>query len=263
MTPRVSVVVPAWNAEATLERALGSILAQTLSELEVLVVDDGSEDGTASVAEGTGDPRVRVVRRAHAGLPGTLNAGLAEAKAPVVAVQDADDWSEPERLERQLEVLDERPEVAVVGSRMREVDAHGNELEPRAAFAAGELNRVLLRFNPISNPCAAFRREVVLALGGYDERYRCAPEYDLWLRVADHHVVFALDEPLAVRSLADTNLSVVQERTCIADSIRMRLHVARRRRTLRGLPWIGLAAVSYATPLALKRALRRRLGQAP
>jgi glycosyltransferase involved in cell wall biosynthesis len=263
VSPRVSVVVPAYNAAATLRRAIDSLLAQTVSELEVIVVDDGSEDGTRELALRTGDPRVRYLHHDHVGLPRTLNVGLAEAQAPVVAVQDADDWSEPVRLERQLALLEARPEVAVVGSRMREVDAHGNELRRRAAFVPGELNDVLMRFNPISNPCAAFRREVVVELGGYDPRYGCAPEYDLWLRVADRHVVFALEETLAVRTLADSNLSVIQERRCIGDSIKLRLQAMRRRRSLRGLPWIGLAGVSYVTPLPVKRAVRRRLGQAP
>ena len=134
----------------------------------------------------------------------------------MVAVQDADDWSDPRRLERQLEVLEARPDVAVVGSRMPEVDANGRELTARAPFAAGDAYHVLMRFNPISNPSSAYRRDVVMGLGGYDPRYGCAPEYDLWLRVSDHHVVLALDEALAIRTLDGENLSTVRERICVA-----------------------------------------------
>ena len=154
-----------------------------MADFELLVVDDGSEDGTGDVVRGIDDPRIRYLRRPHAGLPLTLNAGLAEARAAVVAVQDADDWSAPQRLERQLAILDARPDVAVVGSRMPEVDAEGRELTARAPFEAGDVYHTLMRFNPISNPSSAYRREVVGALGGYDPRYGCAPEYDLWLRV--------------------------------------------------------------------------------
>jgi glycosyltransferase involved in cell wall biosynthesis len=226
-------------------------------------VDDGSEDRTGGIVQGVDDPRVRYVRRPHAGLPSTLNAGLAEARASVVAIQDADDFSVPDRLERQLAVLEERPDVAVVGSRMPEVDAEGRSLTARAPFEPGDAHHVLMRFNPISNPSAAFRRDVVVRLGGYDPRYGCAPEYDLWLRVSDDHCIVALDEPVAIRTLHGGNLSTVRERACIGDSIQMRLRAMRRRRSVRGLPSIVRSAISYALPTSLKHARRRWRGQAP
>ena len=260
---RVSVILPAYQAEATVRRATDSVLAQTIEDFELIVIDDGSTDRTREVVRAVEDSRVRYVRRPHAGLPATLNAGLAEARAPVVAIQDADDWSVPQRLERSLEILERRPEVAVVGSRMPEVDAQGHELTPRAPFQAGDAYRVLMRFNPISNPSSAYRREVVMGLGGYDTRYGCAPEYDLWLRVSDDHVVLALDEPLAIRTLDGGNLSTVRERRCIADSIAMRLRAMRRRRSVRGLPSLAHSALSFALPKRLKHARRRRRGQAP
>jgi glycosyltransferase involved in cell wall biosynthesis len=261
--PRVSVILPAYNAARVVRRAIDSVLAQTVGDFELIVVDDGSEDATREVVLAVDDPRVRYVRRPHAGLPATLNAGLAEARAPVVAVQDADDWSEPRRLERSLEVLQQRPEVAVVGSRMPEVDGDGRELTSRAPFAAGDAHHTLMRFNPISNPSSAYRRDVIVALGGYDTRYSCAPEYDLWLRVSDHHVVLALDEPLAVRTLDGANLSTVRERACVADSIRMRLRAMRRRRSLRGLGALARPAISFLVPTRVKHLRRRLRGQAP
>ena len=117
-TPRVSVVLPAYNAQDTVRRAIDSVLAQTMPDFELIVVDDGSQDRTGEVVEAVDDPRVRLLRRPHGGVPPTINAGLAEARAPIVAIQDADDFSVPDRLERQLALLEERPEVAVVGSRM-------------------------------------------------------------------------------------------------------------------------------------------------
>src|SRR5207302_3086187 len=125
-------------------------------------------------------PRVRTLRMPrNVGISRSLNEALRTAGAAVVAIQDADDSSAPHRLERQLEVLDAEPDVAVVGSRMREVDEHGAELAPRTAFAAGDVGDALLRFNPIPNTSAVYRRDAVLELGGYDERYRYAMEYDL------------------------------------------------------------------------------------
>jgi glycosyltransferase involved in cell wall biosynthesis len=261
--PRVSVLIGCWNNAETLPRAIDSILTQTLSELELLVVDDGSTDSTPEVVESISDPRLRYLPLQHLGISASLNRGLAEATAPVVAVQDADDWSLPERLEHELAVLDARPDVAVVGARMREVDPAGNELRPRTAFVADDVNRALLRFNPIPNSVAAFRREVALQAGGYDPRYRYAMDHDLWLRIADHHVVFTLDEVLAVRLMSGENVAARSERAQIAETTRIRAATLRRRRTLAGAQGLVLPSVSYLTPLALKRALRRRRGQAP
>jgi glycosyltransferase involved in cell wall biosynthesis len=266
VTPRVSVLIGAYNSAATLEEAIGAILGQTVEDLELIVVDDGSGDESAALADAAAarDPRVRVLRMPHnVGISRSLNAGLEDAAAPVVAVQDADDVSAPHRLERQLALLDARPDVAVVGSRMREVDRAGRELRPRTAFAPGDVRSVLPRFNPIPNTSAAYRRDVVRAAGGYDPRYRYAMEYDLWLRLAEHHVVWALDEELATRRMSATNVAARAERAQLAEALAIRARALRRRRTLRGARGLVLPAISYVTPLGAKRALRRRLGQAP
>jgi glycosyltransferase involved in cell wall biosynthesis len=261
--PRVSVLIGCWNNAETLPRAIESILSQTLGDLELIVIDDGSTDRTPDVVGSVSDPRLRYLPLDHVGISESLNRGLAEARAPIVAVQDADDWSLPERLDRELAVLDERPEVALVGARMREVDPSGAELRPRTAFAAGEVNRALLRFNPIPNSCSAFRRSAALEAGGYDPLYRYAMDHDLWLRIADRHVVFTVDEVLAVRRMSGENVAAHRERAQIAETIRIRAATLRRRRTLAGAGGLVLPSISYLVPLPLKRALRRRLGQAP
>jgi glycosyltransferase involved in cell wall biosynthesis len=266
MTPRVSVLIGVFNNASTLERAAGSMLGQSVRDLELLIIDDGSRDGSAEVAAGLAaeDARVRVLTMPeNIGIARSLNEGIRSASAPVIAVLDADDWADPQRLERQLEVLDHDPAVAVVGSRMREVDHAGRELNPRTSFASGDVNDVLMRFNPIPNTSAAFRRDAALAAGGYDPRYRWATEYDLWLRLAEHHRVHALDKALSTREMSLTNVGATREREQTAEAIVLRLRAMRRRRSLRGAAGLVPYAISYVTPMPLKRARRRRLGQAP
>ena len=264
VTPRVTVLIGAYNNAATLPQAIGSILGQTVDELELLVLDDGSSDETAAVVAAIEDERLRYVPLEHMGIARSLNLGIEQARAPVVAVQDADDWSEPQRLERQLAVLDSSPEVAVVGGLMREVDEHGRELVPRTGHGVGDVNDLLMRYNPLPNSCAAYRREVVLELGGYDARYRYAAEYDLWLRVAEQHRVVVLDEVLATRRMSGTN--VAGARGARADRGDDRPPPARRSgggAASAGAHWLALPVISFLTPTPLKRARRRRLGQAP
>ena len=261
-SPRVSVLIGAWNNARTLPRAIDSILNQTLSELELLVLDDGSEDDTAEVVNSVDDPRLRYVQLPHRGIAPTLNHGLREARAEVVANLDADDWALPQRLERQLALLDAERDVAVVGCRTQEVDDAGLDLRNRTSFKSGDVTRALLWFNPIPNTAAMFRRDVALAAGGYDARFRYAAEYDLWLRIADRHRVWNLPETLSVRVMHGANASASNERVVMRESLSTQWAALRRRRTLRGVEGLAIPALSLATPTPLKRAARRMLGQA-
>jgi glycosyltransferase involved in cell wall biosynthesis len=264
--PLVSVLIGAYQNEATVARAIESILAQTEPRLELIVLDDGSRDATgARAAEAiAGDPRCELVRLGrNLGIPRSLNQGLERARAPVVAIQDADDYSVPWRLERQLAALAADPRAAVVGARMLEVDPAGRPLRPRTSIATGDVGPVLMRFNPIPNGAAAFRRDVVRRLGGYDPRYPFAAEYDLWLRVAERHRVIVLDEVLATRVMGTANVAARAEPGQTREAIAIRLRAMRRRRSLRGAAGIVRPLVSYATPIAVKRLLRAGRGQAP
>lgn len=264
--PAVTVLIGAYENERTVARAVESILAQTERDLELIVIDDGSRDGSSAAArEAIGsDPRGRVMRlERNLGIARSLNAGLEAGAAPFVAIQDADDYSAPNRLERQLAVLAAAADVAVVGARMREVDERGRALRPRTSFAAGDVGPVLLRFNPIPNGSALIRRDAALAAGGYDPRYRYATEYDLWLRLAERHRLLALDEELGTRTMGGGNVAARAERAQLAEGISIRLRALRRRRTLRGASGLLRPALSYALPMPVKRALRERRGQAP
>ncbi|MFL5894399.1 MAG: glycosyltransferase family 2 protein [Thermoleophilaceae bacterium] len=261
--PRATVLIGTWNDADVLPRAIRSVLGQTMRELELIVLDDGSEDETAAVVQGFDDPRIRYLQLPHQGIAATLNRGLREARTDIVAVLDADDWCLPERLERQVELLEARADVAVVGCRMREVDESGRELRARTTFKGGEVNQALRWFNPIPNTAAALRRDAALEAGGYDGRWRYAMDYDLWLKLAERHKVWAIDEVLAVRSMRGTNFGASNERPMMREVLGIQLAALRRRRSLRGAGGMAVPVLSLATPTPVKRAARRLLGQAP
>jgi len=184
-----------YNAAPYVEESLASMLGQSLGDIEVVVVDDGSTDGSAAIVERTvrSDPRVRLVRQENKGLPAALNAGLAVARAPLVARMDADDVSLPRRLEKQAGFLDAHPEVGVVGGFVRTFGrARGNvwryPVEPADAAAA------LPFVNPIAHPAAMFRRAAVEALGGYDEANCYGEDYALWAGLSKDHGLANLPE---------------------------------------------------------------------
>jgi glycosyltransferase involved in cell wall biosynthesis len=257
-------MIGTWNDADVVPRAIRSVLDQTLTELELLVLDDGSDDGTEELVKGEfDDPRLRYLKLPHRGIAATLNTGLDEARSEIVAVVDADDWCLPERIERQVALLDSKPDVAVVGCRMLEVDEHGNELRARTSFRAGEVNHALRWFNPIPNTAAAYRRGAALDAGGYDGQWRYAMDYDLWLRIGERHRIWTLDEVLAVRSMRGTNFGASNERPMMREMFGIQLAALRRQPSARGVGGLAIPAFSLATPTPVKRAARRLLNQAP
>lgn len=257
------------DEETSVGRAIESILAQTVASWELVLVDDGSRDGTADVARSYRDERVRVLRTGPRGLPAALNTGLAVARAPVVARQDADDVSLPHRLERQLDVLARRPEVTVVAAAWRELDAAFRPVRPRTGLVTGDVNAVLHRFNPVVHSTAAFRRDAILALGGYDERLPYAADYDLWLRVVRAGGLIWIDEEeLAVRVMSGVNMSGGHERSHLLEELRVRARDVRARRAAGERVGPSLVALArrvpmLAVPVAVRRRVRARRGQAP
>ncbi len=198
-SPRVAVVLPAFNAAATLPDTLRSLAAQTLADWELVAVDDGSTDGTWDIlAAAARDPRVRPLRHAaNRGIVAALDTALAAVAAPLVARLDADDTCLPERLARQAAFLDAHPETGLVGCRV----AFGGDREAQAGYAAHVdwLNTLVeaddIRLNrfvesPFAHPSVMFRRELVDRFGGY--RDGPFPEdYELWLRWLDAGVRMA------------------------------------------------------------------------
>ena len=120
MTPRVSVVMPAYNAASFITEAVGSTLAQTFTDFELIVVDDGSTDDTATIARAFADDRLRVIgNSANLGMFTSLNIALGSARGEFIARMDADDIMAPTRLAEQVALMDDRPDIVVCGSDMR------------------------------------------------------------------------------------------------------------------------------------------------
>ena len=191
MTPRVSVLIPVYNAVGTLGAALRSVEWQTLEDWEALVADDGSTDGSLELARAraAADPRIRVLALPHRGLVPALQEGLRACRAPLVARMDADDLSRPDRLLRQVAYLERHPGVDVVGSRVR-IFPVATCTEGMARYETWlnslvepeELTRDLFVESPLVHPSVVVRRSALLAAGGYREA-RGPEDYDLWLRM--------------------------------------------------------------------------------
>jgi hypothetical protein len=228
--PTVSVLLPVWNGERYLADAIDSVLAQTFADFELIVVDDGSNDGSGALIRRYRDRRIqRIENEKNLGVTRSLNLATARARGRYLARMDADDRCAPERFERQVAFLDAHPRVALVASRARRIDAHGSPLGVLDTPVDGEWLRRRLRLgNCIVHGSVMLRADAVRALGGYDEAMERAEDYDLWLRLAQLHAVAAL--PDLLYDWRDHGEGVGQRHHAEQEAATQRVQLAARRR---------------------------------
>jgi len=188
--PKVTVIIPTFNRARYLAEAIQSVLGQTFPDYELIVVDDGSTDGTATVLAGFGDPRLRVLRQENRGISAAMNAGLQAARGKYIARLDSDDVWFPDLLEREVSILDSHPDIGVVYSRAQAMSANGTPREHYLGLALRYPNDALLSLlwgDCTCNITTLARRSCFASAGPYDETFRTHEDWDMWLRVAQSH----------------------------------------------------------------------------
>ena len=190
-SPLVSVLMPCYNTEDTLDEALESLKDQTLTDFELIAVDDGSTDGTLQLLKDWSkiEPRLRIYAQPHQGIIHTLNNGLAACRAAYIARMDSDDRSHPKRLEKQYSFLEANPEIALVACQVAGFPP-GQVREgfkiymdwQNALLSDIDIRREIFVESPLTHPSVTIRREWMEGVGGYQEN-GWAEDYDLWLRL--------------------------------------------------------------------------------
>lgn len=198
----MSVVVPTYQRLALLREAVASVRAQTYGRWELIVVDDGSSDGTLEWLGGLEDARVRVIALPHSGNLGALrNRGNREARGELIAFLDSDDAFEPRKLERQVAALQANPEAGWSYTAVTRVDASGREIrDPRVRpwrELSGWILESLLRFDAlVATPTVMVRSRLLDPVGGLDEQLPESQDFELFFRLAAASPAVALSEPL-------------------------------------------------------------------
>lgn len=204
MTPRVSVVIPVHNGARFVRRALDSVLGQTIQDLEVVTVDDGSTDGTAEIITSVQDPRVHLVSQSNSGLASARNRGAQEADSEVLAFLDADDEWLPDKLARQLPSV--RRGVVVYSDVTFWDEPTGRDIGTYKVFDrwpkdlekfSGDLLEPLLAQNIVHPSTVVMTRADFEAAGRFDTTLRMVEDWDLWLRCAETMSFLRIEEPLA------------------------------------------------------------------
>lgn len=197
MAPKVSVVMSVYNAEKYLEEAIDSILNQTFSDFEFIIINDGSTDRTSEILKGYTDPRLIIVNQANMGLTRSLNKAINMVRGEYIARMDSDDISLPERLQMQVAFLHGHPTVGLVGTRVIQIDENGEFIAEWSLLAeSAYIKTALLIENQFCHGSVMFRRECIRKVGGYREEFKRAQDYDLWLRIAEYYEVANLIVPV-------------------------------------------------------------------
>jgi len=187
--PRISVVIPVYNGEKTIRETVHSVLKQTFSDFELLVIDDGSQDATIHILKSIQDPRLKVFPRPHMGTAASRNYGISQARAEFIAFLDADDLWAAEKLEAQAKALRENPKAAVAYSWTDFIDESAEFIHSGLHFTAnGDVYAKLLVINFLesgSNPL--IRREALAEVGGFNSALESFEDWDMWLRLAQRH----------------------------------------------------------------------------
>ena len=183
--PKVTAVMAARDAETTIEAAIDSVLAQSMADWELIIVNDGSTDGTAAQISKFSDPRIECISTANRGRAAARNSAIARAMGSLIAICDADDISFPDRFADQVKVLERLPDVSLVSSALStfEDDAGSGGVTIRFPSSDESVHRSLRRGRmPIAHAACMFRRAWFLQAGGYNEDFMWCEDFELVLR---------------------------------------------------------------------------------
>lgn len=252
MSSAVSVVIPAYNREASIGAAASSVLRQTHGDLEVIIVDDCSSDGTYARALAIDDPRIRVLRHdSNRGVSAARNTGLRAAAGRYVAFQDSDDEWLPTKLEKQLALLNE--DHAAIAAYCGMIIIHDSEAGSRTVTSYvprrdltcvdGHIRAALLQTSFISTQTLIVRRTALEQSGGFDETLNALVDWDLVLRLSAMGPIRLVDEPLVLQRFSPNSITLSDKRRVMA---RMRI-VAKHQADLERQPQVlarHLAAIA-------------------
>lgn len=207
-TPKVTVLMPVYNGEKYLSEAIESILKQSYTDFEFIIINDGSTDRTVEIINSYKDPRIILhSNQQNLSIAVSLNKGIAATRGKYIARMDCDDISLPLRLERQANFLDEHPEVGVLGCRVKIINKFRMVISERERPQSHHCNRWVALFKPpVMHPCVMYRTDVVRQIGGYNIKVPVSQDYELWSRLIEKTKFQQLNETLVILRIHDSNI---------------------------------------------------------
>jgi glycosyltransferase involved in cell wall biosynthesis len=197
-TPKITVLMPVYNAENYIAEAITSVLKQSFGDFELLIINDGSTDHTVKIIQSFKDPRIILLHQENRGISSALNAGLKYSRAPYIARFDADDVCYPDRLKIQYDFITAHPEYNIIGSAADYIDAEDNYIftQHPVAHLNEELQELKYTVCPFIHSSVFYRKEVITANGGYNEHAYTYEDHFLWVNILNSTKACNLSQPL-------------------------------------------------------------------
>jgi glycosyltransferase involved in cell wall biosynthesis len=248
--------MPTYNARPFLREAIASVLGQTWTDFELIIVDDGSTDDSLAVAQSFAqtDQRVKVSSQPNAGTAATLNRAIELASSEWVFIMHSDDVMHPNRLERQLAFLNDHPELAVASSLVRHIDQNGRVIGKDNSFLFTHADiEEKVRLNKLigfNHPAVVLRKSVIQSAGGYRQQFWPAEDIDLWNRLAEQgHKILVQPEALLDYRIHGASASISRARLTRIKVRWLKDSMLRRRRNEPELNWDQFLAFRRKSPL--------------
>ncbi|MFD1037204.1 glycosyltransferase family 2 protein [Virgibacillus byunsanensis] len=207
--PLVTVFIPLYNCEAYIQDALKSIIHQTYTNLEILIIDDGSTDNSVNIVNSYTDSRIRLIKnRSNKGIPYTRNVGLEESNGEYMAIMDADDISYVTRIEKQVDFMENNLNIDAIGSYYNIFGGRFNKVMKPKSITSEEIKAGLVLLNRIANPTSFIRLETLRKYGiRYNSAYFVAQDYDMWVQISKVGNLFILPEVLLKYRTGHSNIT--------------------------------------------------------
>ena len=208
--PKVTVLLPAYNAGRYIAEAIKSVLEQSLTDFELLIVNDGSTDDTAKIISSFKDPRIVMISQENQGISAALNAGLLRARAPLVARFDADDICYPDRLKIQYDFITAYPEYSIIGSAADYVDADGHYIFTHypVAHLNEEIQQLKYSVCPFIHSSVMYKKDLITGNGGYNEHAYTYEDHFLWVNILKNEKACNLSKALIKVRLNPESITV-------------------------------------------------------
>ncbi|MBE0427546.1 MAG: glycosyltransferase family 2 protein [Nitrospirae bacterium] len=226
--PTVSIIMSVYNGAKYVRKAVNSVLNQTFTDFEFIIVNDASTDDTGEILKQYGDNRITIINNSeNIGLTKSLNKGIQISKGKYIARMDADDIAMPERIEKQVQFMEKNENIAILGTDYYPIDELGRRTHAKLKrpHTTEEIKKSIFLFNPFIHSTLMIRRWVFEEMGGYDERFELAQDYELSLRILSKHEGYNLPEELLAFRIDKEKLNIQRRREQIYFAILARLKV--------------------------------------
>lgn len=215
MSPEFSIIMAVFNGEKFIAQAIESVLNQTFADYEFLIINDGSTDSTEELVKAYSNPKIKIFTLPHLGLAKALNSGLARSTGRLIARIDADDWWEPNKLEKQLNFLNAKPSYSFIASGRTCINAEGKKIaesESDHDLDYARLKDKLGCFNVICHSSVVFKREILALTGYYAETIPYCEDYEYWVRILCNNKGYSLGQALVHYRIHPNMLSIKKGR---------------------------------------------------